>query len=226
MSNLYLILDAAAIAGPVALSFDRKVSFISNWKYVFLAAFIIAIPFLVWDAYFTSVGIWGFNDNYLVGTSFLGLPIEEVLFFIVVPFSCTFIYECCKHYISTNKTRLFDKVIMSVLVLYTFVMMLPNLSHVYTLSAGLSFIMIVLIWVGNKQISHVGPTFIFSMIPFFIMNGILTGYLTEEPVVWYNDAENTGMRIGTIPVEDVIYGSTLIFSNIFLYEWIKRKWSK
>lgn len=226
MSNLYLILDLAAIAGPVALSFDKKVSFISNWKYVFLASLLIAIPFLAWDAYFTSVGIWGFNEAYLLGPSFLGLPFEELLFFIVVPFSCTFIYECCKHYISTKKTRLLDKVIMSVLVLYSFVIMLPNLSQTYTLSAGITFILIVLIWVTNKQITHIGPTFIFSMIPFFIMNGILTGYLTEQPVVWYNDAENAGMRLGTIPVEDVIYGSTLIFSNIFLYEWIKRKWSK
>jgi lycopene cyclase domain-containing protein len=52
------------------------------------------------------------------------------------------------------------------------------------------------------------------LIPFLLVNG----FLTAVPVVCYNDMENLGIRIYTIPVEDVFYGMLLIFADIVLYE--------
>ena len=50
------------------------------------------------------------------------------------------------------------------------------------------------------------------------MNGILTGTGLEREVVWYDNAENLGLRILTIPVEDVFYGMLMVGLVVSVYE--------
>jgi lycopene cyclase domain-containing protein len=64
------------------------------------------------------------------------------------------------------------------------------------------------------------------LIPFFIVNGVLTGSWIENQVVWYNNAENLGLRMGTIPAEDSIYAYSMILMNLFLFEYFSLKYKK
>ena len=63
-------------------------------------------------------------------------------------------------------------------------------------------------------------SYTFILIPFFIINGILTGSFIVDQIVWYNNDHNMGIRIGTIPFEDIFYGMTLFLGTIYLAEKI------
>jgi lycopene cyclase domain-containing protein len=69
-------------------------------------------------------------------------------------------------------------------------------------------------------------TFVYTilLIPFVIVNGILTGSWIEAPIVSYNPAENMGIRLLTIPVEDIFYGFEMILLNIYFMHLFEKKW--
>jgi lycopene cyclase domain-containing protein len=61
------------------------------------------------------------------------------------------------------------------------------------------------------------------LIPFFIVNGVLTGSFILNEVVWYDNTENLGIRMFTIPIEDSIYAFSLILANLSLTQTFQTK---
>jgi len=61
------------------------------------------------------------------------------------------------------------------------------------------------------------------MLPFLIVNGILTGAVTNEPIVWYSESHIMGPRIITIPVEDLYYNYALLLPIVAIYEVLKTR---
>lgn len=216
----YLFLDLFTLLGPLALSFDKKVAFYTKFKSLFVSIFITALLFIIWDILFTQSGVWGFNPEYLTGLYLYNLPVEEVLFFVVVPFACLFIYECCISYkISFFKERSVEKYfyILATLIL---IIGLVNYNKWYTFVTFCGFAM--LLFLSIKRIENKNEflsSYIISLIPFLIVNGVLT-YL---PVVWYNNNENLGIRIVSIPIEDTMYGFFLIYLNKLWMDLMQRK---
>jgi lycopene cyclase domain-containing protein len=100
MKYTYLLLNFFTILVPFFRSFEPKLHFYKKWKFYFPALVIAAIFFLVWDYFKTKHGIWSFKEDYILGLKLGGLPLEEYLFFITVPYACTFIYETVSHFIS------------------------------------------------------------------------------------------------------------------------------
>ena len=217
MKSLYLILDGAIIFFPLLLSFDKKVHFFKYWIAVFIASFLVSCPFIIWDYIFTETGIWGFNDAYLSGVFVRNLPIEEILFFFTVPFACTFIYMCCKVYFKSSDNTL-NLFVQAVLFLYIVSLLLMQPSGVYTIVVSIIGLFVLFWWVKSKIQTPIGLAFLFSLIPFLIVNGILTGAVTDSPIVWYSEADIVPYRILTIPMEDVVYSFTLIVGTILTFE--------
>lgn len=210
----------ATLAGPFLLSFSKHVQFVKKWKFLPLPLFITLVYFIIWDSLFTKYGVWSFNERYILGIKIFRLPVEEWLFFIFVPFACIFIYECVIYFIKTDFLKPYAlKINGAVLIIISSVAVL-NLDKTYTafnfISAIVLFLYIQFVlkpdWLGRFYVGY-----LFSLIPFFIVNGVLT-YL---PVVTYNNSENLGIRIFTIPVEDTVYCLLLLLMNISMYEWQK-----
>jgi lycopene cyclase domain-containing protein len=222
---IYFLLLAASLAGPLALSFDKKVAFYKNWKYLFPAMIIPALLYIAWDIYFTSKGVWSFNEAYITGTKLYNLPLEEVLFFFIVPYCCVFIYACIRAYfpnlVNKKSADLF-------LLALAFGLLITGVMYADKYYTSCTFILtaafILIIYAARKFFkSFDAVSFLVSyaicLIPFLIVNG----FLTAIPVVIYNDAENLGIRMYTIPFEDAFYGMLLVLMNIALYEKLKNK---
>src|SRR5574343_1547998 len=103
MNSLYLWINIGTIVFPLLLSFDKKVAFYKKWPTLLPAIFITGVFFLIWDQWFSVMNIWGFNAIYLTGYYLGELPIEEVMFFMTVPYACVFIYECLRAYIKHSE---------------------------------------------------------------------------------------------------------------------------
>lgn len=223
MKGLYLLLDGLTLFFPFILSFDSRVHYFSKWKSVLYATLIIAVPFLIWDFIFTEYGFWGFNPDYLIGINIGNLPLEEVLFFLVVPFACTFIYECAKYYFRSMKFRMLDRILFFAIPIYAMILTLLEPTGWYTLSVVVSSGIVLFFWMRDPRFKFIGISFLISLIPFLVVNGVLTGGLTDEPVVWYSELQKVTPRIWTIPLEDVLYCFTLIVSVYILTEFFEKR---
>lgn len=181
--------------------------------------------YIVWDIICTAKGIWSFNENYISGIHIANLPLEEVLFFFIVPFCCIFIYECIRCYFPLLKNKKKADVflqILAVALLITGIIFHDRYYTFWTFIFNAIFIGGLYLF-RNYFKSFDATSFLVSyaicLIPFLVVNG----FLTAIPVVLYNDAENTGLRIYTIPFEDTFYGMLLVLMDIALYEKLKTK---
>lgn len=221
----YLLIDLGCIIVPFLVSFHPKLKFYLKWKNFLLANIIVSTFFLIWDEVFTHKGVWGFNPDYVTGFYIGSMPIEEVLFFICIPYACVFTYHCFR--ILIPQFRFKEKVSFNITIAMTaflVVMAAFNIDKAYTFYTAI-FTSIFLIFSRFYKInlSSVYTTYL-AVIPFFLIsNGYLTGSFTPEPIVWYNDAENLAIRVFTIPVEDFVYGFLMVAGNIVITYWKELK---
>jgi lycopene cyclase domain-containing protein len=71
-----------------------------------IAVLPVAAVFVVWDAVAIAAHIWTYNPQYLTGITLPGrIPIEELLFFIVIPLCGLFTYNAVDTILTYVHTR-------------------------------------------------------------------------------------------------------------------------
>ena len=223
--SLYLWVILSAFIGPLALSFDKKVHFYTYWKTIFIGILVVASLFLVGDELFTQWKVWGFNPDYVLGIYLGNLPLEEVLFFVIVPYNCLFIHEVQKAYFPNLKLNFLAKCFLSIFGFICFLLILFNWGNYYTVTYCSTSLLLSAVFFFKKSswFPRFVLTYIISIIPFLIDNGILTGMFTPEPIVWYNETHIIGLRIFTIPIEDLFYSFSMLLPVIWIHESLIKK---
>ncbi|NUQ81748.1 MAG: lycopene cyclase domain-containing protein [Bacteroidetes bacterium] len=222
MKYTYLFLNLITILGPVIMSFEKKIRFFRYWKPAFTALTFSGLFFLSWDYLFTYKRIWSFNPDYLTGFYLGVLPIEEILFFITVPFACLFIYEVVRFYYPApgwNPQALIIGIIWGSFLIGIALMNIPKLYTSVKLLLTGGFLLYMSLMIKPVYMAQFWILYLIHLIPFALINGVLTSL----PVVRYDDYYNLGIRLGTIPIEDTQYSLLLLLMTVAVFEHYKQK---
>jgi len=220
--SFYLKLNILIIAFPLLFSFLPPFRFYRHLRALLFSIFFVGGSFIVWDSFFTAWGIWAFNPQYVAGSRFLGLPYEELLFFITVPYSCLFLFEGLSKYILDRGVG-FNRTVYATIGTGLMLLSLLFYGKTYTFTVLLvsGLVVLLLSFAGKKYLG----SFVYwlwiaiTMALFFCFNY----FLTSLPVVSYNPAMITNFRLTTIPIEDFLYNFTLLSLYLACYRLVKHE---
>jgi lycopene cyclase domain-containing protein len=86
MHLTYLLILAACVLGTLPLEFVLHTRVYARWCRLLVALVPVVLIFGAWDLAAIHAHWWRYDGAYLVGVRLPGrLPLEEVLFFVVIP---------------------------------------------------------------------------------------------------------------------------------------------
>jgi lycopene cyclase domain-containing protein len=176
----------------------------------------VSIPFIVWDIWAARAGHWFFSEIYIRPERVLDLPVEELLFFITVPFAMLYVWGVVgKHIKERVVTGLFSRAVPLLLVLLCTCLLVLHWGAGYTRSVMIaSLATLLILGLGGYLRSY--RLWVFQLIHlalFFFSNTVLTAL----PVITYGEGSIIGYRIGTIPLEDFFFSFALVNASILVF---------
>ena len=221
--SFYLYLNLAIIAFPLLFSLEKRIRFYTKLKPLAVALFIVGIFFVGCDAFATYRGHWSFNPAYVNDKKLLGLPLEEILFFVTVPYSCIFVFDSVIHFLGDKKLfsprKWLFSAIGALIMLSAFAFYSKEYTFLAILSVGVSILFVSLVNVKLFSSRAYWIYIILTLVLFLIFNYILT----SVPVVQYSSSAITGFRVTTIPIEDFLFNFSMLTNYLTVYIWASRK---
>lgn len=224
-SYTYLLINFLTVVICFIFSFDSRIQFSKEFGAFLKASSLVAIPFIAWDIWFTKNGVWWFNNSYTTGFKIAGLPIEEWLFFLCIPFACVFTYFCLDKFLQLNWVNRYNKFIVWITVAVCLTIAILFSDRVYPFVTALVACGTILFlhyiakaeWIGKGSF-----VYFVLMLGFFPVNGVLTGTGLESPIVNYNSNEILNVRMLTIPIEDAVYGYAQFMLVMYFFKKFQR----
>ena len=185
-----------------------------DWLRLLQVFVTVSAPFVLLDALSHARGWWAYNPAYVTGHTLLGLPVEEVVFFFVIPFACLYLYSSMERLSPTRQlvhARSWH-VLCALLGAAAIALMVVEQKERTIIDAILFAVVVCL--VAQKPPKRVVALWLLMVIGLFLM---VNSMLTALPIVTYDIAYGSLYRIGTIPFEDFLYNCSFLL--LCLLSW-------
>ena len=103
---VYLYVLAGCLVGALWLEPVLRVGVLRRWRRLVLTLVPVAMVFVGWDLAALAAGHWSYDDDQLVGVWLPGhLPLEELLFFLVVPLCSVLAFEAVRTVLARRRSE-------------------------------------------------------------------------------------------------------------------------
>lgn len=226
MRNLtYLLFNLIVFVPVLILSFKTDVKPHRHWRALLGAFLLVCIPFILWDIWAVRAGHWGFNANYAIDRRIAGLAIEEILFFVTVPFAMIYVWGVIKKFVTNNQIKTWIPLAaLSAATGSAVALLILYWGNGYTRAAMIATLIAVVV-VACSRLLFTKRFWMFQLALlaiFLVANWVLTAI----PIIVYSNAEIIGTKVLTIPIEDFFFN--FAFINLFLvtFNWIDCRTSR
>jgi lycopene cyclase domain-containing protein len=91
---LYLVVMAGCVIGTLPLEIVLRARVYARWRRLLLSLLPVLAVFLTWDALSIHAGFWSYR--HLSGVRVGNLPVEEIVFFGVIPTCSVLTFEAVR----------------------------------------------------------------------------------------------------------------------------------
>lgn len=213
----YLLFNLVVLLAPWLAAVVYPGFVFPHWPAAVPAVGLMAVVFIAWDTLVTG-RFWHFNPHYITGWRLGNLPVEEVLFFLVIPTSCLMLWSNAVATFPATIILPAETLWVGLLGLLAGSSWAFHRQRWYT-GIVLLFALVGLIWhqLAGSQLVLTAPYLIFALLQ-LLLTLSFNGYLTARPVVTYDLSHATGWKVGSIPAEDLVYGTVMLTLTIALYQ--------
>lgn len=207
MDGFYALFNLVVFAEPLIFTLVFMPWFWRQWQVVLGVFVFVALPWLWLDTISFARGWWNYNEAFIFGPRLFNLPLEEVCFFVSVPFAAMVVWALINYKVpgtvKKGRARLGLAFIAAAALIFVAVFFRERtVVEVLLLLATVSILWFSPIiytrafWWWN--LTSLGLLLLFQTV------------LAGMPVFLYNDTFASGIRVGTIPLEDFLYNFSLL----------------
>lgn len=93
----YLAVMAFIFLGAAWLEIGLRTRVLRRWRRLLLTVLPVVAVFALWDVYAIASGHWWFDEDLITGITLPGdLPVDEVVFFLLVPLAAILTLEAVR----------------------------------------------------------------------------------------------------------------------------------
>lgn len=201
---------------PLVLSFARWQFRWSqqDWLRLLQVFVFVSVPFVLLDVLSHDRGWWAYNSHFITGVRLGGLPLEEIMFFFVIPFACLYLYSAAVRAAKDSPIglRWLWRVVLGVFTVAS--MALAVIQPEERTIVDVVLFTVVATVATVRPPTRIGALWLTVVVGLFL---VVNTVLTALPIVTYDPVFGSAYRLGTIPLEDVLYNFSFLYLALLVW---------